>query len=114
MVTHTGTGQSEVLIGYEDTTLKVISVGIFGQVAGSASTTNTDYTVRPYDQSRIILGDPKGLQMVWKDEWIFDRVRDPDIDGIKIYIHLEFAVLVPVPEMFMMLTDIALPPIPFS
>jgi len=114
LITCTATGASEVCVGYLDTTLKIKTVGILGQVLGAVSTTNTHYTVRPYDQSRIILGDPKGVQIVWKDQWIFDRVRDPDIDGIKIYIHLEFAVLVPVPEMFMMLTDIALPPLAFS
>ncbi len=112
LVTHTGTGVSEVAIGFLDTTLRINTVGLLGQT--TVSTTAGDYTVRPYDQSRIILGDPKGIQIVWKDQWIFDRVRDPDIDGIKIYIHLEFAVLVPVPEMFMMLTDIALPPLAFS
>lgn len=111
LVTHTGTGVSEVAIGFQDTTLQITTVGILGQV--TVSTTAGDYTVRPYDQSRIILGDPKGIQIVWKDEWVFDRERVADLDGIKITIHLEFDILVPVPEMFMMLSDIALPPLSF-
>ena len=112
IVTHITTGRSEVCTGFIDTTLRINTVGLLGQT--TVSTTASDYTVRPYDQSRIILGDPKGIQIVWKDQWVFDRERVADLDGIKITIHLEFAVLVPVPEMFMMLTDIALPPLSFA
>lgn len=112
LVTNTATGVSEVCVGFLDTTLRINTVGLLGQT--TVSTTAGDYTVRPYDQSRIILGDPKGIQIVWKDQWVFDRERVADLDGIKITIHLEFDVLVPVPEMFMMLTDIALPPLSFA
>ena len=112
LVTCTATGASEVCVGFLDTTLRINTVGELGQA--SPSTTAGHYTVRPYDQSRIILGDPKGIQIVWKDEWVFDRERVADLDGIKITIHLEFDILVPVPEMFMMLTDIALPPLSFT
>lgn len=109
LVTCTATGQSEVCIGILDTTLRINTAGLLGQT--TVSTNAAHYTVRPYDETRILLGDPKGITIVWHDEWVFYREWNPKLDQVEIDIYLEFDVVVPVPEMYMMLNGVAAPPL---
>jgi hypothetical protein len=112
LVTCTATGQSEVCEGILDTTLRINTAGLLGQT--TVSTTPGDYTVRPYDETTVLLGDPKGITIVWKDQWRMYRKYNEQLDQLEITIYLEFDILVPVPSMFLKATNIAIPPLPFS
>jgi hypothetical protein len=112
LVTCIATGQSEVCEGFLDTTLRINTAGLLGQ--STVSTTANHYTVRPYDETTIYLGDPKGISLVWLDEWRIYRKWNQDLDRLEIVIYLELDCLIPVPEMFIKATNIAAPPLPFE
>lgn len=112
LVTFIATGQSEVCDGYDDTQLKIKTIGLLGQT--SVSTNAAHYLVRPYDETSIYLGDPKGITIVWLDEWRLYRKWNEQLDQLEITIYLEFDALLPVPEMFLKATNIAAPPLGWS
>jgi hypothetical protein len=112
LITCTATGQSEVCEGFLDTTLRINTTGLLGQTTVSA--TNTDYTVRQYDETDIYLGDPKGITTVWLDEWRMYRKYNEQLDQLEITIYLELDVLMPVPGMFVKATNIAVPPLAWA
>jgi|GEM_PF-3329922 len=105
------TGHSEVCTGILDTTLRINTVGLLGQTAGSVSTTNTDYEVTTFDETSIYLGDPKAITLVWNGEWRSNREWNPKLDQAEITIYLEFCVSMPVLDAIVKYTNIATPPI---
>lgn len=109
------TGQTEIVEGYLNgsSLLTVDTAGLLGQT-GTPSTTAGDYTVRPADETTIILGDPMGLSIIWLDEWRMYREYKPKDDQLDITVYLELAFLAPTPEMFVLATNIAAPPVPFE
>ena len=114
LVEFPGTGQTEIVEGKLDTGVLVAdTAGLLGQT-GTPSTTAGDYTVRPADETTIILGDPLGLSIVWLDEWRMYREYKPKDDQLDITVYLELAFLAPTPEMYVLATNIAAPPVPFD
>jgi len=108
-VTCKATGVSEICTGILDTTLRINTVGLLGQT--TVSVTNTDYEVRPADETDIYLGNPKGVMLIWCLEWRATREYNKNLDQYEVTIYLEFDVLVPVPEAIVKYTYVAVPPI---
>ncbi len=109
LITCVDTGQSEVCTGYEDTTLKIQTSGKLGQA--SVSGTASDYTVRPYDETTIYLGNPKAIHVVWNGEWRSSREYNKDLDQIEITIYMELTVVIPVSDHIVKVTNVAIPPL---
>lgn len=109
IVTYLPTGMSEVITGYDDTTLKAATVGLLGQT--TLDTTAANYTVRLYDETELYLGNPKNVVLVYCNEWRTYREFNKDYDRWEVTTYFEADVLVPTPELVVMFERVKVTPI---
>lgn len=109
LVTCLATGKSEICVGELNgsSALIINTSGLLGQAP--VSTTNTDYTVRPADQTSIYYGNPKLIIIVWQNDWLIYRQWNGNANRLEIVIWMKFDILVPVPESFVAFNNIAVP-----
>lgn len=96
-VTHKGTGKSETVLGYQDTTLRIKTAGVLGQQA--VSTIATDYEVTLADETDILYSNPKNNILVLNGDWRWEAYREPRFDRMTVVVHIDLDVLLAVPEL---------------
>ncbi len=72
------TGESEICTGFDDTTLKIKTIGLLGQT--TVSETASDYTVGLVDETEVYLCNPKAVNLVMcyevRNFWEFESNND--------------------------------------
>jgi len=108
-ITYLPSGLSETIKAVDNTTLQVTTVGKLGQ--STVSTTATDYTVQIADETDLYLANPKGIVLVYCNEWRTYREFNKDFDRFEVTTYFESDVIVPIPETIVKFTRVQIPAI---
>jgi hypothetical protein len=109
-ITCKATGLSETLtVSYPSSVNTIYSVTALGQDA--ISTTASDYTIEWADLSPIILGNPKGIILVYWNEMRSYRRFDEEMDGWVFTTYWNADLAIPAPDMFVYNKNIVVAPI---
>lgn len=109
IVTYLPSGLSETVTGFENTTLRVQTVGTLGQA--TVSTNAADYTVQLADETDLYLCNPRGLILIYCNEWRSFREFNKDFDRWEITTYFEADVKVPIPETMVKFKRVKVAPI---
>jgi len=102
------TGKSEVVAAINNGgTLQVTTVGKLGQ--DTVSTTASEYTVTLADETDIYLMNPKGIVLVYCNEWRSFRAFNKDYDRFEVTTYLEADLVVPIPETIVKFKRVLVP-----
>lgn len=105
------TGKEEVcVVTYNGSSQNIVTTtDLMGQSA--ASTTASDYTITFADESVLIHGNPKLINLVVCDEIRSYRVFNPKADRFEITTYVELSVVLPVPAALPKVSRLWTPPI---
>jgi hypothetical protein len=109
LVTNVVTGQTEVVIGTLDTTLRAVTTTKLGQE--TVSTSAADYLVTLADETDLYLMNPKAAVLVYCKEWRSFREYNKDYDRFEVTTYFEADFLVPIPDVIVRYTRVKAPSI---
>jgi hypothetical protein len=109
LCTYLPSGLTETVLAYDDTELTCLTVGKLGQ--DTVSTTAADYSVRVADETEVYLSNPKGLVLVYCNEWRSYREFNKDFDRFEVTTYVEADILVPMPESMVKFKRVRISPI---
>ena len=108
-VTYLPTGISETVLGTLNTTLRAVTTGTLGQ--STVDTSAANYTVTLADETTIYLLNPKGIVLVYCNEWRSYREYNKDFDRFEITTYVEADVVVPIPDTIVKFKRVKIAPI---
>lgn len=109
-VHYKASGITEIVTAVDDGgTLKASSLAKLGQTV--VSTTNTDYDVRVADETDLYLLNPKGIVLIYVNEWRSYREFNKDFDRFEVTTYFEADTIVPIPETIVKFKSVSIVPI---
>jgi len=108
-VTYLPSGMSETVKAYDDTTLKILTLGKLGQ--DTVSTNASDYLVQIADETDLYLCNPKGIALIYTNDWRSYREFNKDFDRYEVTTYFEIDVLVAIPETMVKFKRVRVSPI---